>query len=155
MTRLTMVAARRLAGLLMAVAAATSVTAGEKMVNTGPDAVAIKGYDTVAYFTEAQATKGKQAFAFSWNDAQWYFASAAHRDTFASDPERYAPRFGGSCSMGLSKGKKVAADPEVWTIVDGRLYLYFSREARDKFRQNTSASIKQAETNWEKVQKSR
>ena len=57
--------------------------------------------------------------------------------------------------MGLSKGKKVAADPEVWTIVDGRLYLYFSREARDKFRQNTSASIKQAETNWEKVQKSR
>ena len=39
-------------------------------INTGPDNVAIKGYDTVAYFTDGQPTKGKHEFAFSWNDAQ-------------------------------------------------------------------------------------
>lgn len=143
---------RTLAGFLLAAIVAMPAIAGQK--NTGPDNVAIKGYDTVAYFTEAQPTKGKSEFAFSWNDAQWYFASAAHRDLFAANPDRYAPRFGGSCSMGLSVGTKVAANPEVWTIVDGRLYLYFSEGARDKFRQNAHENIKKAEATWDKVQKS-
>lgn len=141
---------RTLAGFLLAAIVAMPVIAGQK--NTGPDKVAIKGYDTVAYFTEAQPTKGKSEFAFSWNDAQWYFANAAHRDMFASNPERYAPQFGGNCSMGLSKGKKVAANPEVWTIVDGKLYLYFSEGARDKFRHNPQENTKAAEANWSKAQ---
>ncbi len=150
MIKLTKAAAWSLAGFLMAIAVATPVTAAEKTVSTGPDNVAIKGYDTVAYFTEAQATKGKSEFAFSWNDAQWYFANAAHRDMFASNPERYAPRFGGLCSMGLALGKRAIADPEAWTIVDGKLYLYFSKGAHDKFRRNTHENTKKAEANWDK-----
>lgn len=121
--------------------------------NVEPDKVAIKGYDTVAYFTNGQPTKGNTEFVFAWNGAQWRFANATHRDMFASDPERYAPQFGGHCSMGLSKGVKVAADPEVWTIVDGKLYLYFSRGARDSFKQDAQESIKKAEANWGKAQK--
>jgi YHS domain-containing protein len=122
-------------------------------VNVDSDNVAIKGYDTVAYFTEGQPTKGSPEFVFAWNGAQWRFASAAHRDMFAANPERYAPQFGGHCSMGLTKGAKVAANPEVWTIVDGKLYLYFSEGARDRFRENTGENIKAAETNWGKIQK--
>ena len=57
--------------------------------------VAIKGYDTVAYFTENRAVKGSKEFSHTWNDAKWYFANAGHRDMFASDPERYAPQYGG------------------------------------------------------------
>ena len=57
--------------------------------------VAIKGYDTVAYFTEGRAVKGSKAFSYTWNDAKWYFANAKHRDMFSSDPERYAPQYGG------------------------------------------------------------
>ena len=57
--------------------------------------VAIEGYDTVAYFTEGRAVKGSKKFSHTWNDAKWYFSSAAHRDMFASDPENYAPRYGG------------------------------------------------------------
>lgn len=138
---------RILWGALLTAAVAMPVIAGE------PDKVAIKGYDTVAYFTEGQPTKGNPEFVFAWNDAQWQFASAAHRDMFASNPVRYAPRFGGSCSMGLTLGKKVAANPEVWTIVDGKLYLYFSSGARDKFQQNAHDNIRKAEASWDKVQK--
>lgn len=57
--------------------------------------VAIKGYDTVAYFTEGRAVRGSKEFAYTWNDAKWYFSNAKHRDMFASDPERYAPQYGG------------------------------------------------------------
>ena len=57
--------------------------------------VAIKGYDSVAYHTENRAVKGKREFSYRWNDALWYFVSAANRDAFISDPERYAPQYGG------------------------------------------------------------
>jgi len=63
--------------------------------NTTLFGVAIKGYDSVAYHTENRAVKGKSEFSHRWNDALWYFASAGNRDLFVSDPERYAPQYGG------------------------------------------------------------
>ncbi len=57
--------------------------------------VAIKGYDPVAYFTEGEAVKGKSEFSHSWNEAKWYFSSETNRGLFASEPERYAPQYGG------------------------------------------------------------
>ncbi len=64
-------------------------------VNKDSFGVAIKGYDTVAYFTEGRAVKGKSEFSHSWNEATWHFASADNRDLFAADPDRYAPQYGG------------------------------------------------------------
>ena len=57
--------------------------------------VAIKGYDTVAYHTEGRAVKGHSKYSHEWNDAKWHFTSAENRDLFVSDPERYAPKYGG------------------------------------------------------------
>lgn len=119
------------------------------------DNVAIMGYDTVAYFTEGQPTKGKNEFAFSWNDAQWRFANARNRDLFAAKPERYAPQFGGFCSMAMTRGVIVAIDPEAWAIVDGKLYLSFSKGAIRKFRGNPADHIKKAEAAWAAWAKSR
>lgn len=64
-------------------------------VNTNSFGVAIKGYDPVAYFTDGEAVKGKSQFSYTWNEANWYFASTANRDLFAADPEHYAPQYGG------------------------------------------------------------
>lgn len=64
-------------------------------VNKDSFGVAIKGYDPVAYFTEGDAVQGKSEFSYSWNEAKWHFASEANRDLFASEPERYAPQYGG------------------------------------------------------------
>jgi YHS domain-containing protein len=57
--------------------------------------LAIKGYDSVAYFTEGKAVKGKEKYSFSWNEALWYFSSAEHRELFAANPKKYAPNRGG------------------------------------------------------------
>lgn len=142
---------------LLTAALTLPVVAGDapKKVNAGPDNVAIKGYDTVAYFTKGEPTKGKPEFAFSWHDAQWHFASAAHRDRFTADPQRYAPQFGGFCSMALTSGDIKVIDPEAWAIVDGKLYLSFSKRGIDQFRENTAENIKKAEQAWEKKQKQR
>jgi len=75
----------------------TQVLAGssDKKVNTNWLGIAIKGYDTVAYFTEGRAVKGNKEFEFEWQDAKWRFASAANRDKFAANPQAYAPQYGG------------------------------------------------------------
>lgn len=64
-------------------------------VNKTSDGVAIKGYDPVAYFTDGKPVKGSTAFEYVWMGAKWHFSSAAHRDLFMKDPERYAPKYGG------------------------------------------------------------
>ena len=62
---------------------------------TGVYGVAIKGYDPVAYFTENRAVKGKSEFAYTWNEASWYFSKAENRDLFAANPQKYTPYHGG------------------------------------------------------------
>lgn len=147
---------RAIIGVIFAVMPAVWVIAGStnKQIATDEKGVAIKGYDAVAYFTEGRATKGNPEFAYSWRDTQWYFANTRHREMFAADPEQYAPQFGGHCANGLSVGKVVVADPEQWTIVDGKLYMKFNRSARDRWRQDKDAKIIKAENNWEQIHKS-
>lgn len=57
--------------------------------------VAIKGYDSVAYFTEGKAVKGSENYSLTWNEAVWYFASTEHRELFAANPKKYVPHRGG------------------------------------------------------------
>jgi len=64
-------------------------------VNKGSDGIAIKGYDTVAYFTMGMPVKGEEQYAHEWNGAKWLFSNKGHLDLFAADPEKYAPQYGG------------------------------------------------------------
>ena len=64
-------------------------------INTNWWGVALKGYDAVAYFTVGKPVKGKKDFEYEWMDAKWRFANQKHLDMFKSNPERYAPQYGG------------------------------------------------------------
>jgi hypothetical protein len=86
-------------------------------------ALVMDGYDPVAYFTQGKPMKGSERFVHDWDEGRYYFASAAHRDMFAADPDRYAPRFGGKCTASLTRGAHNPGDPNYWAIVDGKLYL--------------------------------
>jgi YHS domain-containing protein len=124
--------ARVYRGALVATLAAfaSSAPAGAgTAVNTGYfGGVAIEGYDTVAYFTDGQATKGSEEFAHDWLGATWYFANAEHRDLFVAQPVKYAPQYGGHCSLGTAFGESTAnIDPEAWSIINGKLYLQYSK----------------------------
>ena len=73
----------------------TGIGIAFEKVNQMSWGVAIKGYDTVAYHTEGRAVKGHSKYSHEWNDAKWHFTSAANRGLFVTDPERYAPKYGG------------------------------------------------------------
>jgi YHS domain-containing protein len=117
-------------------------------VNKNGDGVALKGYDAVAYFQQNQPVKGKSEFKHQWKGAVWHFSSAANRDLFADNPEKYAPQYGGYCAYGVSKGYAVDVDPFAWKIVDGKLYLNYNKEVAKIWGQDNTNYIKQADQNW-------
>ena len=95
---------------------------GEAMANTEPG-VAVQGYDVVSYFTKGEPEQGSKEYSYPWNGSTWYFSSAANRDAFAGNPEKYAPQYGGACAFATSLGKKEVGSPKHWDIKHGKLYL--------------------------------
>jgi len=115
--------------------------------------LAISGFDPVAYFTDGKPVEGQPAFEYLWHNERWRFASAAHRDLFASNSEQYAPQFDGYCAMGVmgvavAAAHKDSVDPQAWAIVDGKLYLTHTKGAMERWRENARDNIKMAEANW-------
>ncbi len=110
--------------------------------------LAIKGYDPVAYFTAGRPVEGDSDFVYEWRDATWRFASAAHRDLFAADPEKYAPQYGGFCAWAVSQGKTAPIDPDAWRIVDGKLYLNYSAKVQKTWEEDIPGFIQKADANW-------
>jgi enamine deaminase RidA (YjgF/YER057c/UK114 family) len=119
--------------------------------------LAISGYDPVAYFTDGKPVPGQSELEFRWHNARWRFASAAHRDTFVGNPDRYAPQYDGYCAIGVTgvafaAPHKDTVDPEVWTIVDGKLYLAHGRSGLwDEWRAKAAEKIKSADESWKFV----
>jgi hypothetical protein len=116
--------------------------------NSPLDDLAIKGYDTVAYFTAGKALKGDDSFTYQWHDKTWHFLTKENRDLFATKPEQYAPQYDGYCAWAMTQARKARTDPEVWEIVDGKLYLNCSRSAYEKWRKDIPGNIKKADANW-------
>ena len=115
------------------------------------DAV-VGGYDVVAYHTMGKPTQGSADFSATYQGATWHFASAENLEMFNSDPAKYAPAYGGWCSAGASKGKKVPTKPDLWAIVDGQLYLNSSPAAHnDLFLADTETVIRKGEANWKTI----
>ena len=118
-------------------------------VNTDANRIAINGYDPVAYFTLGSPMKGDPRFEAAWQEARWLFTTADHRDMFIANPDRYAPRFGGHCTVGLARGYLDTVDPEAWRIVDGRLYLTLTKRAQNILSEDVPGTIEKAERNWQ------
>jgi YHS domain-containing protein len=129
--------------------AACTKTESVKQVNTTAENIAIKGFDTVAYFTAENAVQGNPKFEFVWNGAKWLFANAENLEKFKANPEQFAPQFGGFCSFAVSKGYTADGDPNAWKVVDGKLYLNYSPKVKEMWEAEQEKRIKDGEKNWE------
>jgi YHS domain-containing protein len=130
----------------------TSASAGTS-INTGYfGGVAIKGYDPVAYFVEGRAAAGLPEFSYEWLGATWQFANPKHRELFTESPMKYAPQYGGHCAAGAAFGESTAdIDPEAWVIVDGKLYLQYSKAALEAWERDRAHRIATADQKWPEI----
>jgi len=131
---------------------ATAGMAGSP-INTGLfGSTAIKGYDPVAYQSESKAVKGSGDYVYDWNGAKWQFASQSDLDKFKSGPDKYAPQYGGYCAYAVgAKGEKVGIDPEAFTVLDGKLYLNYSKDIQKKWEADRDGYIKKGDVIWPSI----
>ena len=137
---------------LLATFAPTRAWAADETFATADGA--IRGYDPVAYHVENRPVRGLPSLTHRWNGATWRFASKANRERFVADPERYAPRYGGFCAYGTSQGYKVSTDPAAFAIVDGRLYLNYSKPVQFTWNLDRPGYILKANHNWKALEHS-
>jgi YHS domain-containing protein len=110
--------------------------------------VALRGYDMVAWHLDGRPRRGSAAQRVVWEGVAWHFASAAHRERFAANPEAFAPRYGGFCAFGVARGYKVDIDPEAWHIQAGVLFLNYDRGVQREWRRDIPGYVARAEANW-------
>jgi YHS domain-containing protein len=126
--------------------------AKEDPVYTGTfSSLAVSGYDPVAYFKEGKPVEGRSEHELEWNGATWRFSSAENLAAFEADPEAFAPQYGGYCAWAVSQGYTASTDPTAWRIVDGKLYLNYSRGVQRRWETDVPGNIAKADANWPKV----
>jgi YHS domain-containing protein len=132
---------------IAALAAGCAFTVASRPTTAQQAALAIKGYDPVAYFVDGRPVRGLPEIAYEWDEHRYWFSSAQHREFFRADPVRYAPQFANFCAMSLAKGELVEADPESWLINADKLYIFGKREGPDLFRQDLAGNIAKSNQN--------
>ncbi|MEJ1995040.1 MAG: YHS domain-containing (seleno)protein [Limibacillus sp.] len=142
------------AGLLAAGASLLQPSAAQAAdpVYTGTfSSLAVDGHDPVAYFTMGKPVEGSADYEYEWNGATWRFASQENLESFKADPEKFAPQYGGYCAWAVSQGYTASADPDAWKIVDGKLYLNYSKDVQQRWSEDIPGNIAKADGNWPKV----
>ena len=135
--------------LVMFMASHYAIAEPATFVNSG--GVALSGNDAVAYFTVKAPIKGTEKFSVQHQNATYWFASEENRATFAADPAKYAPQYGGYCAFAASLGKKAPADPTQWSVVDGKLYLNYDERIQKQWKADIAGFIKQADAKWSSI----
>jgi YHS domain-containing protein len=130
-------------------------TIGNPLVATADTAlhstVGAGGYDLVSYHTGKKPLRGNGNHVAKHDGVTYLFASESNREAFLASPDVYLPAYGGWCAYGVAVGKKFVGDPDVWEIVDGRLYLNLDNSIKTLWSKDISGNIAKAERNWPKI----
>jgi len=133
-------------------AAAVLSTAGAVGAAVPRDStVGVGGYDLVSYHSAEKPQRGNGNHVVTHDGVAYLFASEANKETFAAAPDKYLPAFGGWCAYGIAVEKKFVGDPDVWEIVDGRLYLNLDNKVQKKWREDIRGNIAKAVRNWKQI----
>jgi YHS domain-containing protein len=146
-------------------AAATALTfagqvfAGQQYIDeTG---FAVSGYDVVAYFAlpqnpvgtpQPQGVPGSKSITADYNGSTFAFSSVENKALFEADPAKYAPQYDGHCAYGVSKGGKVPGNPNLWRVVNDKLYLNITKNVVGFWEEDISGNLNLADNNWASIE---
>ncbi|MFC4291728.1 YHS domain-containing (seleno)protein [Sphingorhabdus arenilitoris] len=137
-------------------AAQTSALAGLGGAPKGPiytkeagETLALSGYDAVSYFNASAPMQGKADYTVRYQGYDYRFANADNAKTFEADPAKYAPQYGGYCAWAIGANDALApGDPNVYKIVDGKLYLNFNKAVAQKWAVDIPGFISKGDINY-------
>jgi YHS domain-containing protein len=139
---------------LVSLMVAFSTNGAFAVMNNGTEisAPVMGGYDPVSYFKAGKPMRGSGYHTATYNGGAYLFATKDNKEKFVANPEKYAPQFGGYCAYGVAVGKKFYSDPNIWKIVDGKLYLNLDKDIQKKWNKDISGHIAKADTNWKSIE---
>ena len=110
------------------------------LISINKAGVAINGFDTVAYFDQNKAIKGRKEYACDYQQATWYFSSEENKNKFLQNPEKFAPQYGGYCTHALADNELIKSNPKAFVIKNDKLFLYskkkYVKKAKFTFEKN-------------------
>ena len=130
-----------------------SAFAGDLVNVSGASKIALSGYDTVAFFTDAKPVNGSPFISAEYQGATYLFATEEHKQLFTANPDKYAPQCGGFCAYGVGLGKLFPVDINTWQVRNGKLYLNLNQGILKKFNADFEGNVAKAEENWPKLVK--
>src|SRR5262249_35836082 len=108
-----MIVRRAVLSALVATLGAASMILGRPLANAqGPERIGLEGYDPVAYFTLSAPTPGFAEYEYVYDGVRYRFANARHLALFKTNPDKYAPQFGGLCANNMSNGDAARVRPD-------------------------------------------
>lgn len=119
----------------------------------GDERLALKGYDTVGYFTKGQPMMGDPQYRHTWDGSIYQFASAKHLEMFKADPDRWLPQHRNFCTAALSRGEIKTPDPNNWIVHEGRLYLFAGAKGPSRLLADAERVKATANANFDKFSK--
>ena len=111
----------------------------------------VNGYDLVSYHMGKKPLVGNGNHAYEYKGVTYIFINEDNKKTFAANSEKYLPAYGGWCAYGVAFGKKFVADPDVWKLVDEKLYLNLDTGIQAKWQEDMSGKITMADQQWSKI----
>ena len=127
------------AALAVAVAAVTYAETKEP---------AIGGYCPVAYVKMGKAVKGDARFSSERDGQVFLFSAQQAKEMFEKSPDKFRVAYHGYCATGVAMGKKIASNPEIFTVNKDVTYLFSSAEAKAMFDKDPDGSVSKAEKGW-------
>ena len=112
--------------------------------------VALDGYCPVAYVAMNKAVQGNPKFASEYQGRTYYLANGKAKKMFDKAPQDYSVAYDGLCATGMAHGMKVASDPNLFIVQDGKTYLFANEEAKAMFTKDPAHVVTQADRNWSK-----
>jgi len=133
------------AGLLFAPVAASA--APDAVHTNWRNNLAAEGYDVVSFFS-GKPQLGKFEFSARYEGADWVFFNQANKDLFLTNPDLFAPKYGGYCAWGVAKGKLAPGKPEHWHVEDGNLYFNYNARIQRRWMKKRDRLIDRADARW-------
>lgn len=119
--------------------------------NVNKNNVCIDGHDCVCY-CKGTPQKGVNTICCTHDGCTFWFCNEQNKSTFESNPQQYAPQYGGFCAWGISQGKCCTIDPNCFVVTNGKLYLFENTNVMTQWQSNVNTCCPKADANWSKGQ---
>lgn len=109
---------------------------------------AIGGYCPVAYAKMGKAVKGDTRWSSERDGQTFLFSAPQAKELFDKSPGQFGVAYHGYCATGVAMGKKIASNPETFSVHKGVTYLFSSADAKAAFDKDPDGTIAKADKAW-------